>query len=66
MKSETTIRRWSKQVESMEVHSKMEVYRQGAAMALKCILYDWPSPVKFIGFGAPKVGFGKRYKEKKS
>ena len=67
MRSPATIRRWLKETEAMEVIPKMEVYRQGAVMALSCVVNDWIRPAKFLDlgkkWGVPKVGFGKKLRK---
>lgn len=62
MKTKATVRRWIRDLKAEDVHSNMEVYRQGAIMALQCLTYDdWPAPVKFLQVGKKVVV---RYGEK--
>jgi len=63
VKSLSTIRRWIKELKAEECHPNMENYKQGAVMALECILYDWPAPAKFVQVGKKVVvGYGKTRK----
>jgi len=51
VKSTETIRRWVRELKAEPSHPNMEAYRQGAIMALECILYGWPAPKRFLSVG---------------
>lgn len=60
MKSEATIRRWIKQVKAEPCVKNVELYRQGMEAALNCVIYDWPSPVKFLQLATRMRKFARR------
>lgn len=65
MKSRQTIARWIKELKAENVPRNLEVYRQGAVMALSCLANDWPAPVKFLRLGRRKLRSAEPSKEEK-
>jgi hypothetical protein len=60
MKSETTVRRWLKELEREPASEFMEAYRQGMTCALRCVLGpDWSEPVKFVQMGSKWAAYEK-------